>query len=296
MLCAMPLKLRSTMIFNIYYINFPKVYEIKMMLSNLILLNKELEKTKSADGEGEIRSKLDLGTKFLNLFNVEAEGKARIAGSTSQKVLETFEVKTTKSIILNDIIENCREINHFEDIQEGELVRIDNVSLSLENEPELRLVKLFTSDAFKGLTVPGANGFDMNNLFNSMFKDYAYKLKGELKNVDEEVLIKIPLTFESEFESSYSVDDLFIGRVSLVGLYKGKIKGDDLKNSLEFFQEIGNMQNLVKSNEDDEIQNSQYEDVQQNNFTPFLSIKNDKEYHYLDILSIVQIINTPKKK
>lgn len=88
------------MIFNIYYINFPKVYEIKMMLSNLILLNKELEKTKSAEGEGEIRSKLDLGTKFLNLFNVEAEGKARIAGSTSQKVLETFEVKTTKSIIL----------------------------------------------------------------------------------------------------------------------------------------------------------------------------------------------------
>ena len=260
------------------------------------MLNKELEKSKSAEGEGEIRSKLDLGTKFLNLFNIEAEGKARIAGSTSQKVLETFEVKTTKSIILNDIIENSREITDFENIQEGELVRIDNVSLSLENEPELRLVKLFTSDAFKGLTVPGANGFDMNNLFNSMFKDYAYKLKAELKNVDEDVLIKIPLTFESEFESSYSVDDLFIGRVSLVGLYKGKIKGDDLKNSLEFFQEIGNIQNFANSKEDDEIQNSQYEDIQQNNFTPFISIKNDKEYHYLDILSIVQIINTQKKK
>ena len=283
------------MIFNIYYINFPKVYEIKMMLSNLIMLNKELEKNKTVEGEGEIRSKLDLGTKFLNLFNIEAEGKARVAGSTSQKVLETFEVKTTKSIILNDIIENCREISNFENIQEGELIRIDNISLSLENEPELRLVKLFTSDAFKGLTVPGANGFDINNLFNSMFKDYAYKLKGNLKGFDEEVLIKIPLTFESEFESSYSVDDLFIGRVSLVGLYKGKIKGDDLKNSLEFFQEIGNMQQLANSHQDDEIQNSQYEDDQTNTFMPFVTIKTDKEYHYLDILSIVQIINTQKK-
>ena len=29
------------MIFNIYYINFPKVYEIKMMLSNVIALSKE---------------------------------------------------------------------------------------------------------------------------------------------------------------------------------------------------------------------------------------------------------------
>ena len=283
------------MIFNIYYINFPKVYEIKMMLSNLIMLNKELEKNKTVEGEGEIRSKLDLGTKFLNLFNIEAEGKARVAGSTSQKVLETFEVKTTKSIILNDIIENCREISNFENIQEGELIRIDNISLSLENEPELRLVKLFTSDAFKGLTVPGANWFDINNLFNSMFKDYAYKLKGNLKGFDEEVLIKIPLTFESEFESSYSVDDLFIGRVSLVGLYKGKIKGDDLKNSLEFFQEIGNMQQLANSHQDDEIQNSQYEDDQTNTFMPFVTIKTDKEYHYLDILSIVQIINTQKK-
>ena len=284
------------MIFNIYYINFPKVYEIKMMLSNLIMLNKELEKNHSTEGEGEIRSKLDFGTKFLNLFNFEAEGKGRLAGSSSQKVLETFEVKTTKSVILNDIIENSQVITDFHNVKEGELVRIDNISLSLENEPELRLVKLFTSDAFKGMNVPGANGFDMNNLFNSMFKDYAYKLKGELKSSNEEILIKIPLTFESEFESSYSVDDLFIGRVSLIGLYKGKIKGNDLKNSLEFFQEIGNIQNFTRSIKDDEIQNSQYEDDPQNSFTPFISIKNDTEYHYLDILSIVQIINTQKKK
>ncbi len=265
------------------------------MLSNLILLNKELEKNDSTTAEGEIRSKLDLGTKFLDLFNFEAEGKGRVAGSNSQKVLETFEVKTTKSIILNDIIENSRKIENFDDIEEGELLRIDNVSLSLENEYELRLVKLFTSDAFKGMTVPGSSGFDMNNLFNSMFKDYAYKLKGQLKNLEDEILIKIPLTFESEFESSYSVDDLFIGRVSLVGLYKGKINGSELKNSLEFFQEIGNLQQVVNSQEDSEIQNSQYEDNLQNNFMPFVSVKDDKHYHYLDILAIVQIINTPRK-
>lgn len=30
------------MIFNIYYINFPKVYEIKMMLSNIISKAKEV--------------------------------------------------------------------------------------------------------------------------------------------------------------------------------------------------------------------------------------------------------------
>jgi hypothetical protein len=254
-----------------------------MMLGNIILLNKELESNKSKEGGVELGAKFDIGTKFFKLFNIEAEGKGRVAGSSAQKVLETFEVKTTKSVILNDVIENSRIIENFENVKEGELIRIDNVSLKLENEPELRVVKLFTSDAFKGMTVPGANGFDMNNLFNSMFKDYAYKLKGTILNIDENILVKIPLTFENEFESSYSVDDLFIGKVSLAGLYKGKIKLSDLKNSLEFFQEIGNMQQLLekKDTEDDEVQNSQYEDEKNpNTFNPFLSsLEEDKEYH-----------------
>ncbi|WP_246452199.1 hypothetical protein [Croceimicrobium hydrocarbonivorans] len=286
------------MIFNIYYINFPKVYEIKMMLGNIILLNKELEKNKNIEGGAELGAKIDIGNKFFKLFNIEGDGKGRISGSSAQKVLETFEVKTTKSVILNDVLENSKPIKSFDKVVEGELIRIDNVSLTLENEPELRVVKLFTSDAFKGMTVPGAKGFDMNNLFNSMFKDYAYKLKGTISDLEQNILIKIPMTFENEFESSYSVDDLFIGKVSLVGLYKGKIKLGELKNSLEFFQEIGNIQNMVSpQSEDDEIQNSQYEDIKNTNtYNPFLSsLQDDKEYHYIDILSIIQIINTPKK-
>lgn len=284
------------MIFNIYYINFPKVYEIKMMLSNIIMLNKELENQKSSKEETELRSKFDFGTKFLNIVNLDADEKAKIMGSSTQKVLETFEVKTTKSVILNDIIENSKTIENFEDIHEGEIIKIDNVSLSLENEPELRIVKLMTSDAFKGLSIPGANGFDMGGLFNSMFKDYAYKLKGEIMNISENILIKIPFTFESEFESSYSVDDLFIGKVSLIGLYKGKIKLKELKNSLEFFQEIGNLQQIQNSTEDNEIQDSQYEDKpQQSTFYPFVSSMDDLEYHYIDILSIIQPIKNIKR-
>lgn len=290
---------QQNMIFNIYYINFPKVYEIKMMLGNIILLNKELESNKGIDGGAELSAKIDIGNKFFKLFNIEGEGKGRIVGSSSQKVLETFEVKTTKSVILNDVIENSNSIQNFDYVKEGELVRVDNVSLTLENEPELRVVKLITNDAFKGMTVPGANGFDMNNLFNSMFKDYSYKMKGSISSIEDNLLIKIPLRFESEFESSYSVDDLFIGKVSLVGLYKGKIKLSDLKNSMEFFQEIGNMQQLLDSNDDkdDEIQNSQYEDdIKSSSFNPFVSsLQDSKEYHYIDILSIIQIINTPKK-
>lgn len=282
----------KNMIFNIYYINFAKVYEIKMMLSNIISLGKEKQTESSEGNDFEMRSKL--GARFLNFFGAELEGKAKSTGSDSQKVLETFEIKTTKSIILNEVIEKSRNISTLENIKEGELIQINNVNLSLENEAELRIVKMFTSGSFKGLTVPGANGFDFTNLFNSMFKDYAYKMKGDLDGTEDELLVKIPITFESEFESSYSVDDLFIGKVTLVGLYKGKIKIDSLRNSFEFYKDLGEFANLQNNvnHPDDEIQDSQYsKDTQTYSFRS--SRFNDKEYHYIDLLAIVQNVNIP---
>lgn len=200
------------MVFNIYYINFSKVYEIKMMLSNVVALNREI--TKDATAEGEASMKAKLGFNFMDILKLgDVEGGGSFKGSGSKKVLETFEVKTTKSVILGEVIESCKSVSNLNDLDEGELIRLDGVNLSLENETELRTVKLFTNGSFKGLAIPEANGLDINNLFNSMFKDYTYKMKGVVKESDDEILVKIPFTFENEFESSYSVDDLFIGIV-----------------------------------------------------------------------------------
>lgn len=281
------------MIFNIYYINFPKVYEIKMMLSNIISKAKEVTEGESSETEDELKAKI--GFKLFDFFNTGVEGSGKTKGSDSKKVLETFEIKTTKSIILNEVVEKSNKITSFQNIDEGQLIMLNNVSLSLENEAELRTIKLFTSGAFKDMALPGANGFDITNLFNSMFKDYTYKIKGKISENTDELLIKIPLTFENEFESSYNVDDLFVGKVSVIGLYKGKIKIDNLKNSFQFFQEIGNMQNSSnvfnnKSN-DDEIQESQYPRETNNPTNFFVSSGDGKDYHYIDLLAIVQNVN-----
>jgi hypothetical protein len=283
------------MIFNIYYINFPKVYEIKMMLGNVIALSREEQTDQSKGKDIDYRGKL--GANFLTVFNTGIEAGRKNIKSDSQKVLETFEIKTTKSVILNEIIEKSQTISDFSKLKEGKLIKIDNVNLSLENEAELRTVKLFASGSFKGMNIPGADGFDINNLFNSMFKDYAYKIRGTINDSEEELLVKIPHTFESEFESSYSVDDLFIGKVSIVGLYKGKIKVDSLKNSFEFFQEVGNMQNLnnnQNNEENQEIKDSQYTTKTDNSNHLFVSSNQDnKEFHYIDLLAIVQNVTLP---
>lgn len=284
------------MIFNIYYINFPKVYEIKMMLSNIISTAKEVTKGKENETQEEIKAKF--GVKFLDFFNTGVEGGGKTKGSDSRKVLETFEVKTTKSIILSEVVEKSNKIKSFDSVQEGELIMLNNVELSLENEAELRMIKFFNSGALKNIAVPGANGIDITGIFNSMFKDYAYKIKGSTNDDSAEILIKIPLTFESEFESSYSVDDLFVGKVAILGLYKGKIKIEELRNSFQFFAEIGNMQNLVSNtqqSEDDEIQESQYPQYSKSSdYNFFVSSGDGKDYHYIDLLAIVQTVNIVK--
>lgn len=280
------------MLFNIYYINYPKVYEIKMMLNNLVSINKSIEKDKAGDVSSDIGASFGLG--FLKLFKGDAKVGIEAKGSLSNKVIETLEVKTTKSIILSEVFDKSSNIKSFADtVEEGSLVLINDVSLTLINDFELRTVKLFNSGAFKNLPIPNVEGFDITSLFNSMFKDYAYKIKGEISNSEEQILIKIPITFDNEFESSYNVDDLFIGKVSVLGIYKGKTSISRLKNTFEYFSELGSMQNgLLKSDDTDEIHDSQYAKDETNIMSTYWKEGDKKIYHYIDLLAIVQNIKS----
>ena len=276
------------MLFNTYYINFPKVYEIKMMLSNIDNVKFEVQRDVSDMEKQDIKAQI--GAQFLNFFSSHVDAAKSSAVSETQKVLESFEIKMTKSTILKEVIEKSKLVTCFDDkTKEGELIRIDNVALSLENEAELRVVKLFSNGMFKGFKVPG--GIDINNVFNSMFKDYAYKIKGDF-NAEQKVLVKIPMTFENEFENMYCVDDLFIGKVTIVGIYKGKARIDELKNSFQFFQELSG-DDIGSTEEYQEIHNSQYEEHVKK--IQFISSNDERDYHYIDVLAIIQQIETTEQ-
>ncbi len=281
------------MLFNIYYINYPKVYEIKMMLNNLVSVNKSIEKGKESELQANIGASFGLG--FLKFLKGEANVGTEAKGGISNKIIETLEVKTTKSIILGEVFEKSKTVKTFtEEIEEGSLILINDVSLSLINDSELRTVKLFNSGAFKNLPIPNAEGFDITSLLNSMFKDYAYKINGTLSNSSDQILIKIPITFDNEFESSYNVDDLFIGRVSVLGIYKGKVPLNRLKNTFEYFSELGAVnKGLPQVDDDDEIHDSQYpRDTNSESSQSYWSKAGDSLYHYIDLLAIVQNIRS----
>ena len=224
------------------------------------------------------------------------EGKIQGESSGSQKVIETFEVKTTKSIILKDVLDSAKRIDNFGKVKEGELVIIDDVRLTLQNEAELRIAKFISNGSLKGMVVPNANGLDMNNVFNSMFKDYAYKLKGRIGKGNDELIVKIPFTFENEFESGYNVDDMTIGNVSIVGIYKGLIHPKNLKTNMEYWSEIGGH---MKQSQNIDYKDFHYSSYPTNDiFNKQDSFYNEDEtsqYHYLDLLAIIQNVQIVEK-
>lgn len=266
-------------LFNLYYINFDKAYEIKTMLSNVIQLTKEVTNTKEENKSKDISANLSgkLGLNIFKLFEGQVTNNNNFKNSknSSNKLIETFEVKITKSVILTEILENCKNINNY--IKEGDLIKIDGVKLSVKDEEEHRMVKLIKSDIFKGLQIPETNGLDISNILNSVLSDYSYKIIGKSKK--RKFIFKIPISFDNEFENNYSIDDLFIGKVTLVGIYKGKIEIKELKNT---FQYLSEKENITLSNK---IISSSYINKINNNV-------NSEKYDYIDILAILQNINT----
>ena len=214
--------------FNIYYLNFSKVYEIAMMINNVILTKIERDQSSSFEEQYGFTSSVSAqGTKhFLDGIKSSISADAKETSTSSSKVVESLDVKTTKSILLRRVIEQCASAKTLESLAEGDLIKIDNVKLELMDEESLRQFLILRRDALKGMRV---EGMEVNNLVGSMLQDYAYILKGVISDqktngINTDIIIKIPMEIQNEFENKYSINDLLIGHVSIVGIYKGKVE------------------------------------------------------------------------
>ena len=274
--------------FNIYYLNFSKVYEIAMMINNVILTKIETDRSKSFEEQYGFTSSISAqGTKqFLDGIKASISADARETATSSSKVVESLDVKTTKSILLRRVIEQCASTIELKNLTDGDLVKIDCVKLELLNEESLRQFLILRRDALKGMQV---EGMEINNLISSMLQDYAYILRGvaydkSMKKSVSEIIIKIPMEIQSEFENKYNINDLLIGHVSIVGIYKG-IVGEEFitSNTFTYFQEAGarkekqetTVNKIIKSNTQPVSHDTEIK-------------KQDNGYHFVDTLAIIQ--------
>lgn len=280
--------------FNIYYLNLSKVYEISMMINNTIVTSIQREKNNSFKTSKSTKASLggtiQTDSEYLASIKSVIESNKASENTSSSKIIESLDIKTTKSILLNKIKAKCINDKKINDLNEGDLIKIDNIQLSIFDKDTLRQILLLKRDALKGVKV---EGLDINNIVNSIIKDYSYILIGQIENDNKnKIIIKIPFEIENEFENNYNVDDLLLGKISLIGIYKNKNKISDItNNTLNYFITNGGITKDIKNSKiiQSNIQTTENKAKKTNN----------DEYHYIDIIAIIQDINfkeEPKEK
>lgn len=196
------------------------------------------------------------------------------------KLTETLKVKEAKSVVLNDILEHCTTIEKISEMNEGDLVLINDVKIEFFDDEETeRMLSLLPKEALRGMNI---DGFDVNNFILKYFKDSAYHLKCQFD--EKQIVFKIPMESNTEFESKYSINDLLIGKLSIIGMYKGNISEIDFKRSnfVTALEQNNNSQNSINPN----IFLSNEENIAYKSEN-----KSNNYLAFIDIFAIIQNIN-----
>ena len=276
--------------FNLYYLNLSKVYELSMMINNTIMTNVQRERNNSKrlfkNTKASIGGTFQTDSDYLASIKSVIESNKSSEYTSSAKIIENLDIKTTKSVLLNKIKEKCITDKNITNLKEGDLVQIDNVQLSILDRETLQQMLLLKRDALKGMKV---DGIDINNIVSSMIKDYSYILLGNIESDKEnKFIIKIPFEVENEFENNYNVDDVLLGKVSLIGIYKNKNKILDITN---------NTLNYFMTNNNETFDNTSSKFIQSNEKSKQETKKNkiNEKCHYIDIIAIIQEVKFKEK-
>lgn len=280
-------------IFSLYYINTDKVYEIAMLLNNKIITGGTREN--EAESSVDIKTSLGINSNlsYLEAIKGELGSSKEVHDGVKSKVLENFDVKTTKSNMLARIISKAKDYDDASKV--GDLVCLRNVTLSLMNEEESYAVtKMILNGAFKDTKISSNSEdmqieLDLSAMINSVLKDCAYEL--ECKTQETKFLITIPMTFENDFENSYNIYDLQAGSVTVVGINRGVRKHKRRKSLQEIFSEKdGPMETGKYENQGLQLESS-IEEKNRNIISP----KNDEDdgsETVIDVIAIIQEINS----
>ena len=280
-------------IFSLYYINTDKVYEIAMLLNNKIITGGMREN--EAESSVDIKTSLGINSNlsYLEAIKGELGSSKEVHDGMKSKVLENFDVKTTKSNMLARIISKAKDYDDASKV--GDLVCLRNVTLSLMNEEDSYAVtKMILNGAFKDTKISSNSDdmqieLDLSAMINSVLKDCAYEL--ECKNQETKFLITVPMTFENDFENSYNIYDLQAGSVTVIGINRGVRKHKRRKSLQEIFSEKdGPMGNGKYENQGLQLESSTEE--KDCNIIPPKNDEDDESETVIDVIAIIQEINS----
>ncbi len=271
--------------FNIYYINYEKATEISMLIDNKVLesITRTREREISAESEGDVSTdsltKIPWIGKYIPSFSFDGG----LSHSRSKQVEDTIKVVSTKSTMLRPLYEKATEVKKLSDSKVGNLIKIKGVNLSVINLSDVLAIKTLLNGLIKQIPSNDDN-IDLTSIFPVLFKDSTYIIEGKFKqkiNDIEEFIIKIPMNSEAELESKYSIPDLEIGDVTVIGIYRGIFDKKMILNKSNLMMTLNNTVPQEEKDDGSDIEDGNTEQMP-NNFG---------KVHYIDVISIIQELN-----
>ena len=126
--------------------------------------------------------------------------------------------------------------------------------------------------------------FEYINTVSRMLADIKRRI-GDGKSND--IILKIPIDGADLFESGYSIDDLLIGKVGIIGICKGKVYPSNLRSSYEYFQTKGK----TAEPEDDGFIDGSYKERTDDQVDNPTTEKDETEATYIDVIAVIQAVN-----
>lgn len=145
--------------------------------------------------------------------------------------------------------------------------------------------------------VEGLGDVNLTSLMEVIFKGSSYVLCGKLPHrfgKEEDMMLKIPMSAENEMESQYSISDVEIGKVTILGIYRGEFERRDIELKINRMMALNdtnkeNKENSTKSNDEgSDIEDGVLEENKKNIFNS--SVQKNK-VHYIDVIAIIQELN-----
>ena len=212
-------KQENNYLFNLFYLNTSKTHEIAMLIDNKIMKTIEKEQTSEELLKRSISGSYGKKDVFANEIGYSNEE------SSKKRVYENFDVKTTKSIMLRKIYETALE-NSNKKLQEGDLVVFKNIELQQRNiDDTIMILNILQDSKFKNQGNEDLE-INLNKMMEKMLDDFTidYTFKYKWKNESEEhYIIQWPYKSSDNFENGYQHNDLQLGKLSLIGIYRGKV-------------------------------------------------------------------------
>lgn len=207
-------------LFNIFYINTSKMHEIVMLIDNKIINTIENEKTR---GSTMTRSN-SLG---IDKSGVAGEVSTSEQISLSSTVYENFDVKTTKSILLQTLYQKIKEKDiMLEPSNVGDVVLIKETNLQPNNlDDTVFLLNALKGSKFKQKPSDDVE-FNMEKLLDDLLEglniDYLFDIPTS-DDKKKKCLLQLPYKTKEGFENGYNSNDLQLGKLSVIAIYRGEI-------------------------------------------------------------------------